>query len=244
MGSAWKNPRAIANNIAGAISLLQPTRGQLNHPLTSFQYIQACQESRYTRFMTESWARLIFGMGMATAAGMRGAFHSRAASTSERIPAWEGPWLKRLRFFAGPAFLVFALLYLIAPDRVAFAHIPIPPSIRWLGAGLFATGLLLLMWVHVTLDRHFSGALSLRNDHLLIEHGPYRRVRHPMYFAFLVMILGIGILTANWGIGIPPLFEVLAIMLWRTPVEEEMLTERFGDAYRQYIRRTHRFFPI
>jgi protein-S-isoprenylcysteine O-methyltransferase Ste14 len=38
-------------------------------------------------------------------------------------------------------------------------------------------------------------------------------------------------------------FSVLVMLLIRLPKEEEKLIERFGDEYRDYRKRTGRFFP-
>lgn len=50
------------------------------------------------------------------------------------------------------------------------------------------------------------------------------------------------LLTANWFIGLASVI-VLALLAIRTPKEEEMLIERFGDQYREYRARTGRFLP-
>jgi protein-S-isoprenylcysteine O-methyltransferase Ste14 len=50
------------------------------------------------------------------------------------------------------------------------------------------------------------------------------------------------LLTANWLIGVSSLL-VLALLAIRTPKEEQMLIDRFGDDYQQYVVKTGRFFP-
>jgi len=50
------------------------------------------------------------------------------------------------------------------------------------------------------------------------------------------------LLTANWLIGVTSLI-VLALLVVRTPQEEAMLIERFGQQYRDYMARTGRFIP-
>ena len=50
------------------------------------------------------------------------------------------------------------------------------------------------------------------------------------------------VLTANWLIGVSSLI-VLTLLALRTPKEEEMLIERFGQQYRDYMARTGRFIP-
>jgi protein-S-isoprenylcysteine O-methyltransferase Ste14 len=50
------------------------------------------------------------------------------------------------------------------------------------------------------------------------------------------------VLTANWFIGISSV-AVLALLAIRTPKQEQMLIERFGQQYRDYMARTGRFVP-
>ena len=75
-----------------------------------------------------------------------------------------------------------------------------------------------------------------------MTHGPYRWVRHPFYIFGFVWGLALSLVTANWlfallGTG------ALTMLVIRTRIEEAKLTERFGDDYRAYVRRTGKFFP-
>lgn len=56
---------------------------------------------------------------------------------------------------------------------------------QWFGVGLGAAGLILVVWVHHTLRRHWSTNLLLKEEHTLVTGGPYRWARHPMYTALL-----------------------------------------------------------
>src|SRR5439155_13116421 len=46
--------------------------------------------------------------------------------------------------------------YLISPEKLAWAALPVPVAIRWFGTGLVVLGLLLLVWVHRALACNFS----------------------------------------------------------------------------------------
>lgn len=76
----------------------------------------------------------------------------------------------------------------------------------------------------------------------LVTRGPYHRLRHPIYFAGLLIFPGAGALTANLFILAAGLAG-LAILAIRTPREEALLLEEFGDEYRDVMARTGRWLP-
>lgn len=86
---------------------------------------------------------------------------------------------------------------------------------------------------------------SLRSAHEgLVTTGPYAILRHPIYLAFLAILLATGLLVAT----LPKL--VIAVVMYlagtelRIAEEESGLTERHGDQYAQYCRRTRwRYLP-
>ena len=99
-----------------------------------------------------------------------------------------------------------------------------------------------MLWAQNSLGRNFFASLSLSADHELITRGPYRWVRHPMYLCFMGIFFACFLLSANWFIGATGMLAELVIMLWRTPREERMMAERFGEEYELYRKRTGRFF--
>jgi protein-S-isoprenylcysteine O-methyltransferase Ste14 len=64
-----------------------------------------------------------------------------------------------------------------------------------------------------------------------------------MYTALFLSLSVILLLTRNWLVGGIPLVGLCVILLMRLPREEHAMIERFGDAYREYMKRTGRFFP-
>jgi protein-S-isoprenylcysteine O-methyltransferase Ste14 len=145
-------------------------------------------------------------------------------------------------------FRLFALTYLIMPlyfltPWLDFARLPLPAWLRWLGGGITYAGIGLFGWAHQALGMNWTAVLALAKEHELVTNGPYRAVRHPMYSAFFVIGVGLLLLSANGFIGITYLGILLLMVLARVSLEEKMMVERFGDAYRQYIEKTGRLFP-
>jgi protein-S-isoprenylcysteine O-methyltransferase Ste14 len=67
-------------------------------------------------------------------------------------------------------------------------------------------------------------------------------VRHPLYTVGTSFFMSLGIVAANWFMGLASLV-VLVMLLVRLPKEEEKLIERFGDEYRAYMERTGWLLP-
>lgn len=76
----------------------------------------------------------------------------------------------------------------------------------------------------------------------LAATGPYARIRHPQYAAFILIMFGF---LLQWPTLITVvMFPILAIMYVRLAKREESEAEqRFGSQYRAYAERTPRFFP-
>jgi protein-S-isoprenylcysteine O-methyltransferase Ste14 len=75
-----------------------------------------------------------------------------------------------------------------------------------------------------------------------VTGGPYRLVRHPFYLTAAMLMLGAALLSANALIALCGVI-VMTLLVVRTGKEERKLAEKFGDAYRDYMRRTGRFVP-
>lgn len=134
------------------------------------------------------------------------------------------------------------LLYLIGPDWMIWAQLPIPDWIRWTGVGLAVASLPLLLWAHHTLGKQWSKLLELKGEHKLVTSGPYSRVRHPIYTHWLMINAALIMVSANLPLLIFYPFSIILIYK-RIGNEERMLLRQFGDEYRAYMRRTGRLLP-
>jgi protein-S-isoprenylcysteine O-methyltransferase Ste14 len=145
----------------------------------------------------------------------------------------------RLLALAGVAGL---LAFLINPAWMAWSSVPLPAWLRWVGVGLGVVGALLVAWTFHTLGRNLTDTVVTRREHTLVTSGPYRWVRHPFYCAFVLLVIANALAAANWFLFATGAAAFILLVV-RTRREEENLVRRFGDAYRQYMARTGRFFP-
>ncbi len=78
--------------------------------------------------------------------------------------------------------------------------------------------------------------------HTLATAGPYARIRHPQYVAFVLILLGF---LLQWPTLLTLLmFPVLLTMYGRLAVTEEAeMRLQFGEMYARYALQTPRFFP-
>lgn len=154
----------------------------------------------------------------------------------------EGRWSIVLRLVLFLYMLAVVVLYAINPAWLGAFAIPLPAWSRWLGVGLGAIGLVLLIWVHHTLGRHWSTNLQFKEEHTLVTSGPYRWARHPMYTALFSFFAGLALVSANWLVVLLVVVSIFVLYV-RIGKEETMMIEQFGDEYRAYMQQTGRFLP-
>src|SRR5262249_39571210 len=83
---------------------------------------------------------------------------------------------------------------------------------------------------------------AVRVDHVLIERGPYRFVRHPVYAGYLALLLGSGVASLNVCLLLIWPVSLLGILI-QAASEEQLLRARFGQDYERYIGRIGRLVP-
>jgi protein-S-isoprenylcysteine O-methyltransferase Ste14 len=112
-----------------------------------------------------------------------------------------------------------------------------------IGAAILASAVWLFWRSHADLGRNWSPSLQLREEHQLVTTGVYRSIRHPMYASQWLWSVAQPLLLQNWIAGWAGLLLFLPLYLLRVPHEEQMMLERFGEAYRAYMSRTGRVVP-
>jgi protein-S-isoprenylcysteine O-methyltransferase Ste14 len=135
------------------------------------------------------------------------------------------------------------LAFLVQPRWLAWSELDVPHWLRWIGAALGAFAVPMAAWVFRALGKNVSETVLTRTDHELVTTGPYRWVRHPLYLTGAMLLLGVGLMAANWFILLFALIAMAATLLFVVPIEEARLIERFGSRYVEYRRGTGRMVP-
>lgn len=142
---------------------------------------------------------------------------------------------------------VFGFLALLAIGPWEYTHMsgPIPRDgiLAWAGIALFAFGTALYSWAMRALQGQFTIRLSMGESPRLVTGGPYRIVRHPGYFGWVLALPGMGLALGSLAI-LAFAVPMLAWIVTRIRDEETMLVTEFGEEYRSYQRRTKRLIPF
>jgi len=133
-------------------------------------------------------------------------------------------------------------VYLLNPDWMAWSKIGLPEWVRWLGVVIGLLCIASIYWLFSSIGNNITPTSATRRKHKLVVSGPYRWVRHPLYTIASCMFISFGMIADNWFIAALGVLAFIA-MAFRTPKEEANLIEKFGNEYREYIKRTGRFFP-
>lgn len=186
--------------------------------------------------------RMITALVLAVAVVISGYFRSKAEREGGPMPSSEGRTLVAALRLLSLIVLLPVLGYIVNPRWVAWARWPLPDWVRWIAA-LVAIGTIpVFVWILVSIGSNITPTHITRQTHKLVRHGPYRWVRHPLYATGFIFCAALTLLTALWWLPVGIIPPLVALLL-RTPIEETRLIETFGEEYREYMKRTGRFFP-
>ncbi len=108
---------------------------------------------------------------------------------------------------------------------------------------LLVAGLMLRLAAILTLGRFFTVDVAVQTGQHVVRTGAFRAVRHPSYSGLLLAFAGLGLSYGNWVSLFTMLVPIVAAVLYRIHVEEDMLRRAFGDEYADYCRATKRLIP-
>lgn len=143
-------------------------------------------------------------------------------------------WTRYLLLIFWWLLLIFPLLEFSFFSRYFFA-------VTAAGALLTVSGTVLRAWGIRTLGKYFSVHIEIKDNHELVESGPYRFIRHPAYAGNILQAIGIPLmLNAYYSLSVS--IVLIFLFLYRLKLEEEVLI-RDVKGYGDYIKRTSKLIP-
>jgi protein-S-isoprenylcysteine O-methyltransferase Ste14 len=194
--------------------------------------------------MNENIFRILAAIILFTSIGISSYFRRKAdKDTGEKISRKvDGSALMTVIKIGGLVLWLSPLVYLINPHWMAWSKIGLPEWVRSIGVGIGVLCIALIYWLFSSIGSGITPTSATRKEHKLVTSGPYRWVRHPLYTVGSSMFIAFGMMADNWFIAVLGALTFM-LMTIRTPKEEANLIEKFGDEYREYMKRTGRFLP-
>jgi protein-S-isoprenylcysteine O-methyltransferase Ste14 len=148
-------------------------------------------------------------------------------TTASNVPYWD-----RL-IGRGNRILLLIFVATAALDAGRFEWSAMPTIVRAIGTAAVVAAIGVMYWCAAA--NHFLSARSRiqsERGHTVVQHGPYRFVRHPLYASRIVVITGAALMLGSWIALIPAALNALLLIL-RTSLEDRMLTTEL-PGYRTY----------
>jgi protein-S-isoprenylcysteine O-methyltransferase Ste14 len=185
---------------------------------------------------------LTFGFGLALTLWL---FRSNPDLLKERMAvtkpdqkAWDKVWMALMS-------IVFIAWFVLMPlDAVRFHWSQVPLFLQVVGAIILLCSFY-LSYITVRENSYLSTMARIQRDrgHTVVSTGPYHYVRHPLYAALLLFLLGTTLLLGSWYGLLWGLILVGGLFAVRAILEERMLKEELKgyDAYMAQVK--YRFIP-
>ena len=149
---------------------------------------------------------------------------AKGAGSAKRRDGLKAAVFYRVPFIAGGV-LLFASPFISGGG--------LPRQLVPIGLILLVAGLAFSLWARRHLGRNWSGRVAVLNGQSLIQTGPYRFVRHPIYAGAFLALAGSAIAAGGWAaLAAAPIAAIgLAVKTLR---EERSLMAHFGKDFAVY----------
>jgi protein-S-isoprenylcysteine O-methyltransferase Ste14 len=151
-------------------------------------------------------------------------------STAENVPAWD----RYVRVAYGVLMLALFVTAALDAGRFRWSRMPAAPQVvGWTAVSVACA----VIWWCTAVNHFLSSDSRLQRDRgqTVVQRGPYRFVRHPMYTSIIVLMIGIALMLGSW-LAVVPAILIAVLFVIRTSLEDRMLTEGL-DGYREYAGR-------
>jgi protein-S-isoprenylcysteine O-methyltransferase Ste14 len=137
------------------------------------------------------------------------------------------------------ALAIVAGLALNFPMPLTFVPAAVPAS--WLGAAVFVAALALAIWAIATITRAGSNVPTNMPTSSIVDTGPFRFTRNPIYLGMMLGLVGLAIAFDNLWLLLALVPFALVIRYGVVAREEAYLERKFGEVYRCYRARVRRW---
>lgn len=166
------------------------------------------------------------------------------ANRTTNVAAREWPY----RIFTVAGFVL--LLFLVVDGKQRPVELPLqhllwtlPLDAQWAMVGLAALGFAFCWWARLHLGRLWSGSITRKEGHCVVDTGPYGLVRHPIYTGLLAAALATALVKGT-TLAVAG-FALMVVGYWmKARTEERFLREQLGrEAYDEYASRVPMLVP-
>ena len=144
--------------------------------------------------------------------------------------------------FGGAIFYVCGSLVSIL-DFIFIQHaVYHPDPVNIAGFVLLPAGLGIRLQGTRTLGEYFSPVVRILPEHKLVKQGIYKHLRHPIYLGSMLAFFSVPLIFHSlYGLFVTAF--AVPFILHKIQIEEQMLVEKFGDEYRDYVKHSKRLIP-
>jgi protein-S-isoprenylcysteine O-methyltransferase Ste14 len=101
----------------------------------------------------------------------------------------------------------------------------------------------LAIWARYHLAEYWSARITIKEDHQLIRTGPYAHLRHPIYSGLVLATIGSALVIDEWRCVLGVCLVLTGYWFKARKKEEAMLSQQFGDAFREHQTHTGCLIP-
>jgi protein-S-isoprenylcysteine O-methyltransferase Ste14 len=110
------------------------------------------------------------------------------------------------------------------------------------GVLLCAAGVGVAVWARHALGRNWSGKVMVQQEHHVVDDGPYRAIRHPIYSGLLLAMVGASLILGYIFSFAYVVFSIFGLVR-KSKQEEKLLANQFPSEYETYRKRTKALIP-
>jgi protein-S-isoprenylcysteine O-methyltransferase Ste14 len=137
-------------------------------------------------------------------------------------------------------FFIYLIISILLHYALPIAQI-INSPVNWLGFLFFAIGSLLNIWADQMMKKQKTTVKPFEKPSVLIQTGPFKISRNPMYLGIALLLLGAGFILGSVTSFVGVILFVAAMEMVFIPKEEKILQEQFGEEYVAYKKKVKRW---